>query len=423
MFTFMKKNILHILPKIIILKIIDLKYNYRCKVLIPYYEKKLIITPDSLYFLNKLGYLYDITNSFSESIKIYKNILKLNSKSENIYYLLIDALRKQDLGDSTFFYKNWNISSTQLNEISFYAQKLINTFPKSEKAHFIYGNVLTMKGNALDAIKYFHISKKIQLQASRENGNVGLLFIASMPRSGTGFTLRSLSEGLSIPDGRNLSTNSLDVTSCWFPNYIISPPSYATKKQDIPNNIVSSHPSASIENLSVLNLITDKIVVNVRDPRQALLSWIHYMNYFRHTNNIWGVLEANLPDNYFLLSLEKQIDYQIDKFYLPVIIDWIKGWLEAEQNTSFYPEILFTQYEELTKNSKSYFDTILNFYKISKNDFIYPNKPQFKSNTHIRKGKTDEWLNIFTPSQIDRASKMIPKQLYKKFKWNNTTNN
>jgi len=126
-------------------------------------------------------------------------------------------------------------------------------------------------------------------------------------------------------------------------------------------------------------------------------------------------------ENFFSMTFHDQIDWQIEKGYLPEAIKFIEDWLRANTMSSFPTEILFTKYEDLVANPVELFNTILDFYGIDKSNFSYPEPPEKEKNPlqvlNYRKGRIDEWREVFTPEQSERSSNMIPKQIFDRFGW------
>jgi hypothetical protein len=59
------------------------------------------------------------------------------------------------------------------------------------------------------------------------------------------------------------------------------------------------------------------------------------------------------------------------------VIDFINGWLDAQENSSFKTKILFIRYEDLIEDENAYWNSILNFYNIERSLFKFkPFKPQ-----------------------------------------------
>ena len=89
-----------------------------------------------------------------------------------------------------------------------------------------------------------------------------------------------------------------------------------------------------------------KLVLHLRDPRQAMISWIHHLD--RITGNDYKS-EHNLsvhpaPDkDYYSFSFEEKVDWQI-KNYLPQLNKWTFEWLTYAENKQ---KILVTEFNEM----------------------------------------------------------------------------
>jgi len=264
----------------------------------------------------------------------------------------------------------------------------------------------------------WHFSQSLKLQRKQKviRGKTGLIVFVSMPRSGTGFSCDALMNGLGLSNLR-LQIQFIDA---WFPDYgIFAFPNYVASPEfsPMPDGFVDGHAAALEPNLWNLSLITDKLIVNFRDPRQALISWAYYMEYLRFTGNVSGLMEYQIPDEYFQWPFEKQLDWQIQNYFVPVNISWIGGWLRADEDQSFPCEIHFSRYEVLAENPKRYFQEILSFYGLPEENFTYPPKPQFKAKTHKRKGATNEWKQVLSKKQVQHIDDLIPEEWFERFNW------
>jgi hypothetical protein len=165
-------------------------------------------------------------------------------------------------------------------------------------------------------------------------------------------------------------------------------------------------------------MFLDKIIVHVRDPRQAILSWTHHIREL-YENDDYALYNCDPPikKTYFRKTFREQVDWQINN-YFPHFLNWIIEWSKTEKS-DFDTKIMITQYEDLRKNSYTFFQSILNFYNINlsekylKQSLIEPKKGKL----HYRKGSLDEWRDVFTSNQIEKTTKAIPKVLFEEFGW------
>lgn len=385
--------------------------------------RKVASNPDSATTLMDLGKNCFQLNQIEEGIDCYEKAIAINpdifeahSMLEMLCRYLSQEERTDSGGNRVFCSHTYDISKDSFDKLLKCCKRMVERFPDSIEANFKMANsTLMARGNRKESVYYFNRAIKKRMENARARGSIGIIYIASLHRSANGYLKRSLSSGLGVPIER---VEAITSTWYWYPDCVVIPPSFALTTEPIADAIVGGHVMASEANLMSLNLSLDKLIVNVRDPRQALLSYVHYMqDHFRNTNNIVGVLQAQIPEDYFLFSLTDKINWQIENFYLPTAIKWIEGWLDAEENPDFHPEIIFTTQENLVADPKGYFEKILDFYKIDKGRFKFPQPPSFKQKTPMRKGGVNEWQEVFTPEQIEKATSMIPERFFQRFGW------
>ena len=179
--------------------------------------------------------------------------------------------------------------------------------------------------------------------------------------------------------------------------------------------VSQNHLAPSLENLQILQHFKLKMVLHLRDPRQALLSWVHHLDRITNGNDESEFLlysARRTPPGYFESSLSQKIEWQIEN-YLPDLIAWTSQWVEiADQGTI---PILITHQDQLQADERAFFDTILAFYQI-KLDYTLPNLPK-TDETHFRLADPAEWKRTFTPKQAARATSEIPDELRTRFGW------
>ena len=341
------------------------------------------------------------------------------SKHDNeLYYLkLKDKVERCRIFEQGFEERRMDYNNKVFNKILNINQDLIKRFPEDFDFHYNMGKNYASSGDQNKARFHFFESLKLQRKYKLAQGETGLIFIAGGHRSGTGFTARSLRGGLDIKDNVKSLISDFDE---YFPKYgIVELPTYvgSTDCTIMPNGVLDTHAGAIKANLNTLPLITDKILVIVRDIRQSIVSKIAYSEYLRYSGNITGLLQYQYPADFFHWPIEKKVDWQIDNYYVPADIEWISGWLRADTNPDFPCEIHFCNFELLATDPKKYFQDILSFYNISDKGFNYPEKPKFKPNTHLRKGSINEWKRVLTEEQINKINTLIPKDWFNKFNW------
>lgn len=182
--------------------------------------------------------------------------------------------------------------------------------------------------------------------------------------------------------------------------------------------IAQGHMPASEENLKLIDKYLGRVVVNVRDPRQAILSWVHFSRSLFEKDGEASAI-AHSPTgkrSYFDWPLEKQIDYFLDNTYHEYV-QWIERWIDADINPNFLSRIHFAQHRELSEHPQSYFEKILAFYGINPSMLKSKAGKPKKGKLHFRKGLADEWRTSFTPQQIEKVNTLMSKRMMEKFDW------
>jgi hypothetical protein len=268
-----------------------------------------------------------------------------------------------------------------------------------------------MRAEAHTASVFHRITQRVVCSASRlrpvrpQTCGEGIL-LNTMPKSGSVYVLKSLAKILRLRTmyiGNQYGLiDQIDVKDA----LTFSGGGFVSQ----------NHLAASPENLQILQHFKLKMVLHLRDPRQALLSWIHHLHYIADGNDRSEQLlyfAPRPPVGYFAFSLSRQIDWQIEN-YMPQLVLWATRWVEIADRGTI--PILITHQNDLRLEEKAFFDAILAFYRIDL-DYALPNLARTMDETHFRKADPMEWRRTFTPAQAIRATSMIPESLSKRFGW------
>lgn len=232
--------------------------------------------------------------------------------------------------------------------------------------------------------------------------------IFTMPKTGTEFINARLCTALNVPRSR-LSLHL-------FPDDIVIPS--WSERVARGGTVCVEHVDANPRNLD--RLVTNgivKVVLHVRDPRQATLSWVHHVEtltgdraHFRRR------LSPPLPSTYGTWDFSAKLAWHL-KHHLPQLVRWTGDWVQAAAQRDAGTEILFTRYEDFRQDDAAYFNRILDFYGISRGAFHDVMPTVAKENLHFRKGEVDEWVRVFSDEQREMAERAIPPQLARRFGW------
>lgn len=354
----------------------------------------------------------------------YKQIEDLyNNEKDNLEKSIFyeKVLRFESLEESLNFSNKFDYNNMISFNNSDKYKKLINfsktcreTFPDS---FFIHDRIAKNFAGNCDfdsAIKYFNLSLKIQRKLLNKKKKIGTIILASNMRSGGGWLTKSLSDGL------NLNRLNIPYFDSWFPKQCIIdfPDFYKQNKcYEMKEGLWSGHIPAFDSNLINLSFLTDKVIVNFRDPRQQLISFYYSLERFRLGGNYTALLEYKIPKDYFFWKKQLQYDWLIKNWTIPITIEWIKNWLDVPNKKNNFLDILFINQKELAEDQKKVFCKILNFYNIPENLFTFPEKPKFEHNTHLRSGGINEWKNELEEDQIKILNNNIPEKWFKDYAW------
>jgi hypothetical protein len=237
-------------------------------------------------------------------------------------------------------------------------------------------------------------------------GGAKSILLNTMPKSGSVYMARSLAAILGF-DIRCIGNQYALIDQINVPvARMISSGGYVSQ----------NHLSPALENLQIIQHFGLKMVLHLRDPRQALLSWIYHLDWITARNDMSESLlycPPRPPYGYFELSLREKINWNIEN-YFPQLLSWVAKWVEvAERGTV---PILITHQEDLRTAEKAFFDRILAFYSLD-TEYVLPNLPRTIEHTHFRRADPTEWINTFSPEQVAKVTSMIPLPLMQRFGW------
>lgn len=231
------------------------------------------------------------------------------------------------------------------------------------------------------------------------------ILLNTMPRSGSRYVFNAIREGLGLsgfPALHPFHYEGAELHDAFF-------------KQMVKGNRISqSHLSPvpyNIERLAARMGNGGKVIVHVRDPRQALLSWMHLQ--------LGNGVETTFPDgsvqmcadlewkDFADLVIAKELDY---------FIDFANGWLEVLRNQDRGFDMLMTRQDTLSEEPDAFFAEVLDFLEAPRWQFIAPEPPKV-GKLHYRKNNPDEWRESFTTSQQKILNDALSDEACKTFGW------
>ena len=246
----------------------------------------------------------------------------------------------------------------------------------------------------------FEARRQAAIAAGRQT-----MLISTVPKSASESIWNRLAEGLNL--GQCFLSLGLFPDCCLLPSRV----RYAARG----GLIIKEHIAATTHNRKTLvEYGLDRVVVHLRDPRQALLSWVHFVRNDVSQRLLAPLWRKIVPQAEVLsYSLEGQLDWAIDH-YLPYLIDFVNDWTSVEQNPESGLKVCFASFERFRRDPDGYIDRVLEFYDIDKADFRRDSEAEV---VHMRKGLIDEWREVFTPAQKERAWALIPEDMAERQGW------
>lgn len=245
--------------------------------------------------------------------------------------------------------------------------------------------------------------------ASRRRDGIGrglpAILITTVPKSASESMWNKLAEGLGL--AQCYLSLGLFPDCCLLPSRV-----RAAAEGGV---VVKEHIGATPHNLETLSACgIERVIVHLRDPRQAALSWAHFARDDINRRLMAPLWRKIVPPAAVLeQDLGAQIDWCVDA-YLPHLVAFLRGWMEVDRDPAHAISVLFLSFEQFRTEPKQYFDRVLQFYGIEKTRFAEDADAKV---VHLRKGLVDEWRGVFTETQRRRAWKQIPNGMAKAFGW------
>lgn len=171
-----------------------------------------------------------------------------------------------------------------------------------------------------------------------------------------------------------------------------------------------------------------KVVLHVRDPRAAIVSWTRHMDRVLAKRGFRSVelsCEMPMPDAYSDWSFAQRLHWQVEN-KLPLFVRWIEDWL-ALVAISRDVEFLVTDYRALCEDARGLVVRILEFYEI---DYA----PDWISMPVVRVGKNNiytlpesieqpvevahpAWAEAMSAETLQAANALVPAALIDRFGW------
>lgn len=266
-------------------------------------------------------------------------------------------------------------------------------------------------------IAFFTAAISIFLNAKKQSAAAPNILFNAMTKSGSEYIAKTLIDNLNYDRRDFYSTYSYkdnqikDSLRSFFKAKGILAKQHLSAS---PFTLQDGHQFPLVLDINRYKGFSDRILIHVRDPRQAVLSRTHHTNFYKRG----GPFSQDLPADYFNFTFKEQLDWNIEH-YLPTLVAWLQSWLDLQKQESMQPnglKVLFTTYNELLKDERQLYKKIITFYGLDANKFNFqPTEKTAKVN--YRKGDPNEWKTQMTSEQKQRMAELIPQHILDEFNW------
>ncbi|MCG8524842.1 MAG: sulfotransferase domain-containing protein [Opitutales bacterium] len=162
-----------------------------------------------------------------------------------------------------------------------------------------------------------------------------------------------------------------------------------------------------------------KIVVHVRDPRDAAVSWFYQIRR-REILEDEATVSSLLASDCVPEEISSMDDWEIKQWivdvYFDKLIGWISSWQSVMEDDARF-RILMTNFSKMKHDPSGFFSEIFHFYGFEQafNRDALPalEKNSFKNN--FREGREKEYVDFFTTEQINELNHKMALELRKSF--------
>lgn len=295
--------------------------------------------------------------------------------------------------------------------------RALESVPHTAPEHAGLANLLLARNRPKEALRHLAEVKlplhpvrsaATEFNARRERAEAaGLppILMTAMPKSA--------SESLWNMLGETLGLAQSHVTIGLFPQCCLVP--YRLHDLSAGGVIAKEHFGPDEHNVAMLaDAGIDRVLVHLRDPRQALLSWAHFVRDDVGRRMLAPIWRKIVPPAHVLnRDLHQVIDWCLEH-YFPLLVDFAEGWYRWERSSHAGLRVRCLTFERFITDREQYLTDVMNFYGLEP-DHPIPNKET--SIVHWRRGQIDEWRTVFTAAQCRRAGHALPGSLIARFGW------
>lgn len=249
------------------------------------------------------------------------------------------------------------------------------------------------------------------------------VLIVALPKSGSVYLLRALRRALRVQvhhiGGAGMSGSTF---------------SEAHLRRFAQGNLVSrEHMQPQAFALSALSRYgIRKMVLHVRDPRAAIVSWTRHMDRILESRGFRAAelsCEMTMPEAYPDWSFAERLHWQVEN-KMPQFVRWIVDWLELVE-ISRDVEFLITDYRALSDDARGLVTRILEFYgidygpdwismpvvRLGKNNIYTLPDPAPLGKSQQGSNTLPSWAAAMPAETLQAANVRVPAVLSERFGW------
>lgn len=171
------------------------------------------------------------------------------------------------------------------------------------------------------------------------------------------------------------------------------------------------------KNIDLLTANLGKMILHVRDPRDALVSWVAYTELqWTHPGTL-ALINPVPPKEYARWTYEQKVDWQIDHYYT-YAMSWLNQWA-AFLDANPHLQVLVTKFEDMAVDPLQTFREVIAFYGtdpslITEKDILPLTREQFRATV----ADIGQWKVKLTAAQQKRVTDMLNEKTASFFNWN-----
>ena len=310
-------------------------------------------------------------------------------------------------------------------------QAVMETFPKHPKAHHLLALIHQVTGNYEQACAYLtqsgfgpspdvdlvHYEHFTQWQGEFERQQATAvklrrpaMVIASLPRSASAYVSSFTSALLSMAACRT----SIGA----FPDFRVVPE--WARRVASGGAVTHEHIGATPENLgALLGAGVQRIAVQVRDPRQQTISWLHHR--LKEIPEVRPREPSPAEFAFVGMDFPDQVQWLIETHFEHVI-QWVADWVEIADDPASGMDIHLCSFEAFAADKATFFRDLWGFFGVHAKaqslanavDSVADNRDRW---TNFRQGTADEWRRVTTADQGRQMWDRIPRAMAERFGW------